>query len=68
MYLHHFRYFEEHVKMLLQSLRALSKAPWGAGSIWAYLEAVVRATRVSGTFAYRVQTELHFADVFVESL
>jgi hypothetical protein len=27
------------------------------------LEAVVRATRVSGRFAYGFRTELHFADV-----
>jgi len=48
--------------MLLQSLSALCKAPGGAGSIWEYLEAVVRATRVSGRFAYGFRTELHFAD------
>jgi len=49
--------------MLLQSLSTLCKAPGGAGSIWEYLEAVVRATRVSGRFAYSFRTELHFADV-----
>ena len=49
--------------MLLRSLRALSKAPVGAGSIWKYLEALVRTTRVSGRFAYGFRTELHFADV-----
>jgi hypothetical protein len=48
--------------MLLQSLGALSKAPGGAGSIWKYLEAVVRATGVSGRFAYGFRSELHFAD------
>jgi len=48
--------------MLLQSLRALCKAPGGAGSIWKYLEALVRATGVSGRFAYGFRTELHFAD------
>jgi len=63
MHLHHFRCFEEHMRMLLQSLRALCKAPGGAQSIREYLEAVVRATRVSGRFAYGFQTELHFADV-----
>jgi len=51
--------------MLLQSLSALCKAPGGAGSIWEYLEAVVRATRVSGRFVYGFRTELHFADVTV---
>jgi len=49
--------------MLLQSLSALCKAPGGAGSIWEYLEAVVGATRVSGSFAYGFRTELHFPDV-----
>jgi len=37
--------------MLLQSPRALCKTPGGPGSIWNYLEALVRATRVSGRFA-----------------
>ena len=49
--------------MLLHSLKALCKAPGGAGSIWEYLEAVVSATRVSGRVAYGFRTELHFADV-----
>ena len=49
--------------MLLQSLRVLCKAPGGAGSIWKYLEAVVRATGVSGRDVYGFRTELHFADV-----
>jgi hypothetical protein len=48
--------------MLLRSLRAPCKAPGGAGSMWKYLEALVRATGVSGRFAYGFQTELHFAD------
>jgi len=38
--------------MLLQSLTALCNAPGGAGSIWKYLEALVRATGVSGRLAY----------------
>jgi hypothetical protein len=62
MHLHHSRPFQEHVRMLLQSLRALCKPPGGAGSIWKYLEAVVRATGVSGRYAYGFRTELHFAD------
>jgi hypothetical protein len=49
--------------MLLQSLRALCKAQGEAGSIWKNLEALVRATGVSGRFAYGFRTELHFADV-----
>jgi len=51
--------------MLLQSLRALCKAPGGAGSIWKYFEALARATGVSGRFAYGFRTELHFADVML---
>jgi len=49
--------------MLLQSLRALCKSPGGAGSIWKYLEALVRDTGVSGRFAYGFRTDLHFSDV-----
>jgi len=49
--------------MLLQSLKALCKAPGGAGRIWKYLKGAVEATGVSGRFAYRFRTELHFADV-----
>jgi len=56
------RCFLVHVRMLLHSLRAVCKSPGGAGSIWKYLEALVRAARVSGRFAYRFRTELHFAD------
>jgi hypothetical protein len=62
MHLHHFRFFEGHMRMLWQSLRALCKASGGAGSIWEYLEAVERAIRVFGRFAYDFRTELHFAD------
>jgi hypothetical protein len=49
--------------MLLQSLRALCKVPGRARSIWKYLEALVRATGVTGRFAYGFRTDLHFADV-----
>jgi len=49
--------------MLLQNLRALSKAPGGAGSIWKCFEALARATGVSGRFAYGFRTEFYFADV-----
>ena len=62
MYLHHCRFFQEQVRILLQSLRALCKAPGVAGSIWKYLEALARNTGVSGGFAYRFRTELHLAD------
>jgi len=49
--------------MLLQSLRALCLAPGGPGSIWKNLEALVRATGVSGRCACGFRTDLHFADV-----
>jgi len=49
--------------MLLQSLRALCKPPGGPGSIWKYVEALVRLTGVSGRFACGFWTSLHFADV-----
>jgi len=48
--------------MLLHSLRAPCRAPAGAGSIWKYLEALARATGVSGRFVYGFRTDLHFAD------
>ena len=48
--------------MLLQSLRAHCKAPGGAGSIWKYLEALVRAAGVSRRFASGFRTNLHSAD------
>jgi len=54
--------------MLLQSLRALCKAPGGAGSMWKYLEALVKATEVSGRFAYGFRTEFPFADVLLYDL
>ena len=49
--------------MLLQSLRALCLAPGGSGSVWKYLEALVRSPGVSGRIACGFQTELYFADV-----
>jgi len=63
MCLHHYRHFQDHVIILLQSPRALCNAPGGAERMWKYLEALVRATGVSGRFAYGFWTELHFADV-----
>jgi len=48
--------------MLRQSLRALYLAPGGPGSIWKYLETLVRSTGVSGMFACGFQTDLHCAD------
>jgi len=48
--------------MLLQSLSALCLAPVGSGSVWKYLEALVRPPGVSGRIACGFRTELHFAD------
>ena len=62
MHLHNCRCFQQLPRMLLQSLRALCKAPGGPGSIWKCLEALVRATGVSGRLAYGFRTDLHFAD------
>jgi len=61
-HLHQCRCFQQHVRMLFHSLKALCKAPGGAGSIWKYLDALARAARVSGRMAYGFLTELHFAD------
>jgi len=65
MHIHNCRCFQEHLRMLLQCLRALCKAPGGPGSIWKYLEALVRATGVFGRCACCFQTVLHFADELI---
>jgi hypothetical protein len=54
---------EEHVRILLKSLRALCTAAGGAGSMWKYLEELVRATGVAGRVAYGILSVLHYADV-----
>jgi hypothetical protein len=52
--------------MLLHRLIAFCKASaGGAGSIWKYLEGLVRATGVSERFTYGFRTELHFADAIL---
>jgi len=56
------RCFQKHLRLLFQSLRAHFKAPGRAGSIWKYLEALVKAIGVSGRFACGFWTDLHFAD------
>jgi len=53
----------EHLRMLLHSLRPLCLAPGGNGSIWKYLDTLVRSTRVSGRFACAFWTNLHFGEV-----
>ena len=62
MQLHNCRCFLEHLRMLLQSLRAPCLAPGGSGSIKKYLETLLRSPRVSRRIACCVQTDLHFAD------
>ena len=51
---------------LLQSLRALCLAPGWPGSIWKYLEALVRSTGVSGRVACGFLTDIHFPDVSLQ--
>jgi hypothetical protein len=63
MHLHCYRYFQEHVRTLLQSVIALCNAPGGVGTIWKYLEALVRAAGVAESCAYGLQTELYLAEV-----
>ena len=62
MHLHNCRCFQEHLRMLFQSLRTLPLAPGGPGSIWNHLGVPVRSTGVSGRFACGFRTDLHFAD------
>jgi len=61
-HLHNCWCFQEHLRMLFQSLRALCIAPGGPGSIWNHLGALVRSTRVAGRFAWGFRTDLHCAD------
>jgi len=61
-------YFMEHMRMLLQSLGALSGAPGGSGNIWKYVEALARLTGVSGRYMCGFRTDFHFADEYRVSL
>jgi len=63
MHLHNCRCFQGQQGILLQSLRALCLAPGGSGSIWKYLEALVRSPGVSRRIECGFQTELHYTDV-----
>jgi hypothetical protein len=63
MHIHNCWCFQVHLRMRLQNLKALCKAPGGAGSIKKYLGVLVMATGVSGRFPCGFQTDLHFADV-----
>jgi len=68
MHLHHCGCLQEHVRMVLQSLRALCKAREWAGSIWKYLEALAMAAGVSDRLANGFWTEIHFADIYANQL
>jgi len=57
MHLHHCRCFQEHMRMLLQSLRALCLAPGGSGSVWKNWEALLRSPGVSGRIGWGFQTD-----------
>ena len=63
MHLSPFRCFRQHLKILLQSLRALCLAPGGPGSIYKYLVVRVMSNRVSGRILFLFETNLHFADI-----
>jgi len=62
MHLHHCRCFLQHLRKVLQNLRALCLPAEGPGSIWKYLGAQGGSTRVSGRLAWGFQTNVHFAD------
>jgi len=57
------RCFQECLRILLQSLKALCLAPGGPRSIWKYSGVLVRTTAESGRFACNFRTDLHFANV-----
>jgi hypothetical protein len=63
MHLLNCRCIQEHLRMHLQSLGALCESPGGHGSIWKYLEVLVRATGESVRLACGFRTDLHCADV-----
>jgi hypothetical protein len=62
MYIHTCRCFQEHLRMLLQNLKAYCTAPGEARKIMKNSEALVRDNGVSGRFAYIVQTIFNVAD------
>jgi hypothetical protein len=62
MNIHNCRCYVEHLRMLLQSLRTVSLAPGGSGSIKKHLQALVRLPRLSGRIACCFWTDLHIAD------
>ena len=63
MHLDSCRFFQKHLRLLFQSLRPLCSSAGGPESIWKYLEAMVRSTRVSWRLVCGFWTDLSFADV-----
>jgi len=63
MHLPNCRCFQEHLRMRLQSLRALRFAPVGSGCIKEYFEALVWSPGVSARIVCCFRTNFHFADV-----
>jgi len=63
MHLHNCRCFQEHLRMLLQSLSALGLSPGKSVSIEMYLETLLRSRWVSGKITHFFWIDLHFADV-----
>jgi hypothetical protein len=62
MNIHNCRCYVEHLRMLLQSLRTVSLAPGGSGSIKKHLEVLVRLPGLSGRIACCFPTDLHISD------
>jgi hypothetical protein len=60
--LHNCRCILEHLRMVIQSLRALCLAPGGPQSIWKYFKVLEQSTRVSGRFVSCIRNALHFGD------
>jgi len=63
MHVHNCKSFQDHLRMRLQSLRALYFARRGPGSIRKFSAVLVRSTGVSGRFGSGFQTGLRFTDV-----
>jgi hypothetical protein len=63
-HLHIFRCCQEHLTMLLQSLRTICTTAGEPRSIWQYLGGLALFTGVSGRFACNFRTDLHFADIW----
>jgi hypothetical protein len=61
-YLHNCRCFQQHLRMLLQGLRALYLAPGGSRSIYQYKVVLLRLPGVSERIVCCFQTDLRIAD------